>query len=784
MILYYLKTAFRNLLKHKYHTFLNVFGLALALFLVVLIALYSQKELSTNKFHNNAEDIYKVSGWGTPMALAPFLEKRIPEIEAITRMAGGMHYTRNIILDSNEKLEIKGIVLCDNSFFDVFTFPIIQGEHKTPLIDPHTAVLTESLAQKVFGHINVVGKKLKLDDGQLYTVSAIMKDPPHNSSLQFSVLVSIETWVKETNGAINDNWGNFTYETFARFNSNLNIPDLQQKIQNTITAEGKLKYEVEHVKLYSLEEVYFNKHLHSYFKRGDKGLINAIIIIGILILFLAIINFFNLSTARGIARSKEIGIRKVNGGNRRILISQFFTESILVAFLSMVIALAFINMLLPLFNNLTQSKFDYFHLQTFNQWLILVGGSIAVGILAGSYPALYLSSFKPVDVMKVTKIKSKGVATFRKSLTVFQFAVSIALIITTITVSKQVNYLENKDLGFDKDDLLCFYMNRSIYDKQQVLQEKLKSNPAFSSFSRTSGVVGNVDAGGKLITKYHGEEKEIWCKFLTVDSAFLNTFDIKLLQGHNFKAGEEGTIILNQAALKKLEIDNPLDLEVLVSFLDHEKVYEKVVGVVEDFSFMSLNYGIQPLAIRYNPQQTFVYNLQFNPKSFNSINEVVTDLKATLNEISPDEEVETFFLNEVLANIYQKEKFMRSMFMGCAIFAIIISCLGLLGMIIFSNARRIKEIGIRKAVGAEVSSILLLLIKSYVKWVGLAFVLAAPLTYYFINLWLRKYPFRTDLSWWVFAIGGIVTLLIAVLTVILQSYRAASRNPVKSLRYE
>jgi len=781
---YYIKTAFRNLIKHKYHTFLNVFGLALALFLVVLIALYSHKELSTNKFHNNAENIYKVSGWGTPMALAPFLEKRIPEIEAITRTAGGMYYSRNIILDSNEKLEVKGIVLCDNSFFDVFTFPIIQGEQNEPLINPYAIVLTESLAQKVFGHTNAVGKKIKLEGEELFTVTAIMKDPPHNSSLHFSALISAETWVKITHGSINDNWDNFTYETFARFNSNANIPDLQQKIQSTITAEGNLQYEVEHVKLYSLEEVYFNKRLQSHFKRGDKELVNAIIIIGILILFLAIINFFNLSTARGIARSKEIGIRKVNGGNRRLLIYQFFSESILVALFSMVIALAFINMFLPQFNNLTQSQFDYFHLQTVNQWLIFIGGSIAVGLLAGSYPALYLSSFKPVDVMKVTKIKTKGVATFRKSLTVFQFAVSIALIIGTITVSKQVNYLQNKDLGFNKDDLLCFMMNRSIYSKQQVLQEKLNSNPAFSSYSKTYGVIGNTDAGGKLKTLYRGEEKEIWCKFLIVDSTFLNTFDIKLLQGRNFKAGEEGVIILNQAALKKLDVENPLDLEVLVSFLDHEKVYEKVVGVVKDFNFMPLNHGIEPLAIRYIPQQTYMYNLRFNPKSFNSVNEILTNLKATLGEISPDEEVQTFFLNDHLANIYQKEKFMRRMFMACAIFAIIISCLGLLGMIIFSNARRIKEIGVRKVLGAEISSILLLLIKNYVKWVAIAFVIAAPLAYYLLSQWLTKYPFRTNLSWWIFTVGGLMTLIIAVSTVVLQSYRAASQNPVKSLRYE
>ncbi|MCT4645194.1 MAG: ABC transporter permease [Carboxylicivirga sp.] len=774
MIRYYLKTAYRNLIKDKLNTTLNILGFSIALTIVVLISIYAHKELSANQFHKDAESIYKISGWGTPNALAPFLEQRIPEIKAICRICGGDQWATRIQKEDKTMIDVKGIIYTDNSFFDVFTFPLlIPDNHKDLLTAPYCLVVTETFARRFFETTEVAGKTIDFQ-GRLFTIKGVVKDPPHNSSLQFTVLISLSTWEKQRGQALKDSWGNFSYETFAKFQSPVNKKELQSKIQETIRAEGNLQYEIEHVKLYTLKDLYFNSSLYSQFRRGNKKNVNSMIWIGIITLVLAIVNFFNLSTSQGITRSQEIGVRKVNGSSRMELIKQFLAEAFVISFISIFFALLLTNLVLPWFNELTISRFDSIYMQDWRHWLALISGSLLLTLLAGAYPALYLSAFKPVEVIKSEKHNSF----FRQTLIVFQFIVSIVLIIATLFISKQLNYLKTKDLGFEKESIFCVQLNQSIFKNYSTFSTRLKENPAILSISQTSGYLGNNDAGFRLKTLYNGEEREIWCKRFIADTSFLRTFDLSLVDQRMYNKNRPH-VFLNEEAIKQLQADSPFMLEV-----EQNNSYTELAGVVENFHFKSLKHGIEPLAVYINPNMWGIINIRFNPKSFQSVNELVEFCREIYADLSPNEEYQYDFLDDVLARSYDTERRFRLMVSIFSAFSIFISCLGLLGMIIFSNSRRTKEIGVRKVLGAESMSVMQMLIRDYSKWLLLSFVLGVPIAFYIMQKWLNTFPFRTTLSWWIFALAGLLVFAIASLTIVIQSLRTVNRNPVDSLRYE
>ncbi|TKG95808.1 FtsX-like permease family protein [Puteibacter caeruleilacunae] len=777
MLFYYLKLAYRNVVKHKLNSLLTIVGFGVALCLVILLSLYSYKELSTNHFHDEAKRIYKVSGWGTPNALAPFLEERIPEIESICRICGGPQLRQKLELNKDTQFEANGMIYTDNSFFDVFTFPVIAGNDENFLNDPYSIVLTQSLAKKLFGEEEALDREIKIG-GQIHTVKGIMKDPPHNSSLQFELVVSLKTWEKQGSGSLKDNWHNFSYETFAKFRAPVDKMALQEKIQKTITQEGNLQYEVEHVKLYSLMDVYFNPSLYSQFGTGNKKNVYSMIWIGVIILVLAIVNFFNLATSQGIFRGQEIGVRKVNGGMRSSLIWQFMGESFILAFVSMIIALLLTNIAIPWFNQVAQTRFDYLYLQDIYQWLALIAGTLTLTLLAGSYPAFYLSSFKPVEVIKSVKLKTKGVTIFRQVLIIFQFTASIILIVATLFISRQLNFLKTKDLGFEKESIMCIQLNMGLYNNYNTFISRLNQNPAISAISNTSGYIGTIDSGFRLETLYYGEEKEIWCKQIYADTAFLRTFDIEMIEQRQFNKANP-FILLNERAIKQLNVESPFGIEV-----KHGEDYHQIAGVVKDFHFKSLKHGIEPLTIFVRPVMWGLVNIRFNPKSYNSVAELVAFCRNLSEELAPNETFKYDFLDDVLARSYASESRFQLLISIFSVFAIFISCLGLFGMIVFSNARRTKEIGVRKVMGAKITTVLTLLIRDYTKWIILSFVIATPISFYLIMQWLSTFPFRTNLTWWVFALAGGITLSVALITVCIQSWRTAARNPVEALRYE
>lgn len=777
MIKYHLKIAYRNLIKNKVNTLLTISGFGLAVSLVILIALYSWKELSMNQFHHGAKNIYKVSGWGTPNALAPFLEERIPEIESIVRISGNR--AMEIIKEDNSSIRLTGFIYTEDSFFDVFTFPIISGNHSILLSKPYSVVLTETASQKLFGDINPIGKTIRTKE-QNYLVTGIMKDPPNNSSLKFNALVSLTSReAQQTSVKLKDDWGNFSFETFAKFRPPVNKEILTHKIQETIKEQGNLQYEVEHVKLYTLKDLYFNSNLFSQFRRGNEKNVKSMIWIGIAILLLAIINFFNLSTSQGITRAKEIGVRKVSGGKRTEIARQIIYESALLAFLSITLALVLVNLAIPWFNQISLSQFGFLYLQNWWQWVVLFGGTIVLALVAGSYPAFYLSSFKALDVIKVLKIKAGSVIVFRKALVVFQFSVTIVLIVAMLFITKQLNYLTTKNLGFEKDAILCIRPNQAIIKNYNAYAGLLQQNPGIMGISNTFGYIGNYDSGFKLFSKVLGEEKEIWCKQITTDTAFFKTFGVHVIEETSYDKNINH-IYLNQAAVHALGANSLQGIEIK----NRNETYTRVAGVTSNFHFRSLKNGVQPLMINIIPEMKGLINVRFNPKSYKSISELIKYCEEAQAKIAPNEPFRYDFLDDFLAQSYEAEKRFRTIITFLAFFAITISCLGLIGMVIFSNSSRTKEIGVRKVLGAKVSSILGMLISSYTKWIIVAFVISTPLGYFIMNRWLSNFPYRTNLNWWVFVLAGLITYLIAVTIVFAKSRKTATRNPVVALKYE
>lgn len=783
----HLRSALHAIRKHRYHSILNVLGFSFALAVVILIGLYAQRELSMNMFHRDSDRIYKISGWGCPYALAGVIADGVPEIEAITNITGGRYAVPVKLEGGKEVLAHDGFLSVNNSFFDVFSFPVIAGNRQMPLPDAGSAVLTRTLAHTLFGSDDPIGKTILMYGQTPYVVTAITEDVPLNSSIRYSVILPLnpqQPWgVGKT---LAQDWNSWKYEIFAKIRPGQNIDSLNTKIQRVVKANGNLQYEIERVVCYPLSDVYFNyADLFTSFKGGNHGQVMAMIWIGIIILLLAVVNFFNLSTASGMMRSKEIGLRKVNGATRGSLIFQFLAESVGITAIAMLLALLLVNVAIPFFSSFVGARYDFILMTYAWQWVLLVGGSLIVGTIAGSYPAFYLSATDPINALYTGRVRAGfGVLFFRKALIVFQLIASIGIIVCTLVISAQLNHLRTKDLGFDKEQILCIGMDETIYKQKQAFLSEVSALPFVQGISITPYVIGNVDQGTKMIADYQGEKKEIWCKVITIDTAFFSTFGIGMTQGHAPRSNEIGRFVLNESAMHALGVDDHEQLGVAIGADDPNTPTTPVVGVCKDFNFKPLKQGVEPLAVYLADIPAGLLNLRVDVQSIDDIEKVQNDLKAIYSKFNPKNPLEVELLDSYLAQLYSSEQRFKTIFTIFSVFAVLISCFGLFGLIIFSNARRKKEIGVRKVQGATTVQVVLLLIRSYLTYVGIAFVVAVPVSAYFMYHWLQGYPYRAEMNWWIFLLAGLISLSVVVLTVGFQSWRAATVNPVKSLKSE
>ncbi len=795
MFKYHLKIFWRNLLRFKLHLTINIIGFAIGISSFILILLYVYNELTVDKFQKNLNRIYKITLGDNFHTMAPFatiLKDKIPEIEKIVRldfhMGGGKSPLLRIIKGNETKtVRIKDIIYADSTFFDVFSFRIILGNAKTSLKEPNSIILTESTSRKIFGNDNPVGKTIEYigtnENPRLnYTVSAIIEDIPDNSSLKFNGIVSFNTLksIKPGGVDVDEDFGNWTYDTYVLTNSSGSIDELTGKT-NGIWLDYILKMRNIQPGSESSKE-YISGFVPlkdvTFYKNNKIKFIYLILFVGIIIIIIAIINFINLSISKASLRTKEIGLRKVAGSGRYELIKQFISESVILTFIAAFLALLVVSFLAPLFNEITGKPISFKLSQYPAGILLFISGTIIIGILAGIYPALFLSSHKPVDVFKNIRTGGNKISSIIKSLIVFQFVISIALIISTVTIFRQINYMKTGDMGFEKENIITCQLTQNIRNKYDAFKQKLLQNPDVIGVAASSGEWLSEQFHIGFTNEVNGSEKSYFA--MAVDPDFVNTIGLKVLKGRNFswdlETDKYKTVILNETAVKNFGLDNPLDFE-----MDLFDFKAKVVGVVKDFHNESFQKNINSLLLWYVPGYSYYLSIKVNSSN---IRETIRYISKQWEEFSPDIPFEFYFLDEKYNALYMDEDKFSMVISYFSIIAILIACLGLFGVVSFSADKRTKEIGIRKINGANIPEILFLLNRDFIIQVLIACLIAIPVAWYAIYRWLENFAFRTEISWWIFALAGLIALIIALATVSWQTWRAATRNPVEALRYE
>ncbi len=803
MIKNYLKIALRNLLKFKAYSFINVLGLAIGIAACMMILLYINDELSYDKFNTKADQIYRVHTDGklagheiniafSPQPLGETLVQDYPEVIQYTRLMPNrtmlIRYKDNVFNESN-------FFWADSTIFDVFTIPFIEGDPKTALTQPHTVVLTEKLAKKYFGKEDPMDKIMKFEDGTPYTVKGVVKNCPENAHFHYDMFASIASLgMRDTKFWINNNF--YTYillkkgvpgselaaklPEFARKYAGPQLKELFGASYEDLQKSGNA-YEFHMQPLTSI-------HLHSHLDyelepNSDIKYIYIFSIIALFILLIACINFMNLSTARSTLRSKEVGMRKVLGSNKSQLIKQFLAESILMTFIAVLVAVVLVEVFLPSFDHLAGKDLS---ISYFNNWLtipLLFLTVLVVGLLAGSYPAFFLSSFKPVTVLK-GKYNNSGSAWLRSGLVVFQFAISIILFIGTFVVYGQLKYVQQTNLGFDKDHVLVIQRAWALEKNADTFKNELKNNTHIVSASNADNIPGRIF--GQTVFKPEGSQspQQYILAIMSTGYDFAKTMKLKLLEGRYFSLEnptDSDAVVLNESAVKLMGIKNPLGKRIMYPGRTPEDNFLTIIGVLKDFHFESLHQKIRPLVITLDRGQTAYLPVRISPTD---VQGSVAFIEKEWKKFVPNKPFEYFFLNDDFNKLYQSEQKTGEIFTAFSVLAIFIACLGLFGLAAFTAERRTKEIGIRKVMGASIPGIVILLSKEFTKWVLLANIIAWPVAYYFMNNWLQNFAYRINPGLGTFLLSGVIALFIALITVSFQAVKVAVANPVNALRSE
>ena len=793
MIYNFLKIAVRNLQKHKLHSFINIFGLAVGMAATIIIASYVFFELSYDKHHKNYDDIYRiysvislpngesVEGPSTIGTVAPLIPEQIPEVNSSVRMTN----FREIEIEYNDKLFSNDKLLwADSNFFEVFSCEVISGNMETALTEDRSLVLTESIAKTYFGEEDAFNKVVLVND-KSYKITGIIKDFPINSHFHFDILGSFVTVCNSRYDITQDNGFNFyTYLLCPGFEPNKEqIEDKTNVLINKIATDrfGDMGLYVDSY-FQPIKDIHLKSN--SIFELGTNGNINNIYIfsaLAIFIILIAVVNFINLVTANSETRAKEIGLRKVMGACPNNLFRQFIGESILTSLFAFFLALGIAQLFIGLFSQLMDSPVVLPYWSNPVILIFILLAAIVIGFISGSYPALYLSRYLPVDALKGSKSSGGAKNTIlRKSLVVFQFTIAIFLLINLALLYKQATFLKTKELGFDKEHIVVANnFTKKIHSSFESLKADLLTNPNILSVTASQGVpgeLGNIEAAYKV---GDNATSSIAIHESRIQDDYLKTFGMQLVEGSDF-SNDMGTskekIILNQTAVKRLGLGDPLHKKV-VFFRDTLQV----IGVVKDFHFQSLHQEIAPLALTKRRNYFEVISIKI---SGNQVSETLKDIETAFAVVDPNNTFQYWFIDQNFAEMYFAEEKSNQLITYAAILAIIISMLGLFALTSFTISQKVQEIGIRKVMGASVSQIMRIFVTDLVKWVLVAGLVAFPLSYYSMTKWLEKFVYHTDISLWMFLFGGFLALIIAIATVSFISFKAAKANPVNSLKYE
>jgi len=802
MIKNYLKTAYRSLLKNKGFTLLNVLGLSIGLATCLLIVFYVKDELSYDKYNVNAGCIYRITedvklngthqiAAATEAPMLEALKGNYPQIEKSTRLippGDGLFMSPNkfYFRKGNENILEKKIILAESSIFDVFTLPMLYGKPTGALDAPHTAVITESTARKYFGQTNVVGKILTVNDTVNYKITGVIKDIPSQSHFHYDFLLSFASFPESH---VNS-WGYCSIHNYLLLKPGTDTKSLAASIQsiaikNSFSSSAwSTNGNYLHVILTPLLDIHLRSDsAYELEKCGSIMYVYIFSAIAVLVLVIACVNFMNLSTARSANRAREVGVRKVLGSARKYLIAQFLTESIMVTLVSAIIALALGWLLLPLFNQMANK-----HLAITPHsllWLlpVMLVVVLVVGALAGSYPAFFLSAFQPIAVLK-GKISTGFKNSFLRSfLVVFQFFISIGLIICTLVIYNQLKFINNKNLGFDRNQVLVI-KNTNVLGKQaKLLENEIKQmagvqNATLSLYQPTGDERLKT---GLFPDRTIDIKKDILTEFWSVDEDYINTMGLKLINGRNFSknmASDTAAMIVNEAFVRKYGAKDPLNKTLYRDSYGIQPYH--IIGVLKDFNYASLHNAVMPLALYYT-QDNGAISVRLHTADLTGL---MTQIENKWKQFSPNQEFSYSFMDEDFDATYRTEQRTGTIFICFTTLAILIACLGLFGLAAYAAEQRNKEIGIRKVLGASVSGIVRMLSLDFIKLVLISIVIASPVAWWAMNKWLENFAYRMNVQWWIIALAGFAAIFIAFVTISFQSIRAALMNPVKSLRSE
>jgi len=793
MLTNYFKIALRNLLRHKLFSGLNIFGLATGMACSILIFLWVKDETSYDKFNLNADRIFRFTEKGgeqewvtVPPALSNAVKSQIPTIKIVTRIAP----EHRMITIGTKKFDEKKIFYADSNFLQMFNYPLLKGNVKTVLSSAENVAITEDMAIKYFGNINdAIGKIIYIDNdikGTNLTVSGILKNIPANSHLQFDMLLSSALFDRTNRPEWG--WTNFVvYDYFQLQDAVKPTADVMRNIEKQST-EILMKNNPDFkVTLFtqSLKDI----HLHSHFMgdvegQGNIQYVKIFSLVAIFIIVIACINFMNLATAVSGQRAKEVGLRKTVGALRPQLIAQFIGESLLLSFISLLIALMIVFLMLPLFNQLANKSIS-FDLLNIKIILSLLGIATFTGLISGSYPAFFLSSFNPIKALKGTKLLHSQKSFLRNGLVVIQFAISVILIISTLVIYNQLQYIQKRNIGYDKENLLYMQMPMvgDLKNNKDAMIATLAKYPDISNYTFTDMLPTNLTEGASLLSWRGMDPKtQVEAYRLRVDENFVKTLGMQMVTGRFFskelKSSDTGYVV-NETTLKVmgLNANNAIGKIISISLEDR---WAPIVGVVKDFNFKKVQQPIEPLVMETNFGGGYVV-MRTTPTN---IQKVITTLQKTFGNVYGDYPFSYGFVNDDLAKMYITEQRMGSLFNIFSVLSIVISCLGLFGLATFATQKRIKEIGVRKVLGAGEAGIVALLSKDFIKLVAISLIVAFPIAWLAMNKWLDNFSYRINMKWWMFVAAGLGAIIIALATVSFQAIKAATANPVKSLRSE
>ncbi|UFH56957.1 ABC transporter permease [Spirosoma sp. KNUC1025] len=788
MIRNYVTVAFRNLIRNKAFSIINIAGLALGMACSLLILLWVQNERSVDGFHTNGKYLYQIyerqhfdgktqAGYETQGLLADELKRVIPEVE----YASSMEWNNPFTFQDGDNINKMEGTFSGADFFRMFSYPLVEGTPETAIAAPNSIAISRKMADQFFGSPEkAVGKLIRYENKEDFAVTAVFENVPANSSQQFDFLINWKAYVK-TNDWVH-NWGNYNPYTFIQLRPGADPAKVGAKIKDfTYRYKPKNNAFIEELIL----QPYPEKYLHSTFKNGqiDGGRIEYVRLfsfVAIFILLIACINFMNLATARSVKRAKEVGVRKAVGAARSALMGQFVGEAVLVTFFAMLVAVGLVVLILPAFNSLTGKQL-ILPLSQPAFWLTLLSLLLLTGFVSGSYPALFLSALNPVRVLKGSLRFSAGATNFRKGLVVFQFALSMLLIVGMIVMYRQMNYIQTKNIGYNRENLIYIPLEGELGKKFTLFKEESSQMPGILSISRMRGTPTLISHHtGDFVWPGKDPNQAISFADETVGYDFVKTMGLSLKEGRDFsKAFSTDSVgfLVNETALSKMGYKNPIDKP-----LSWGQRQGKIIGVLKDFHFTSMHQTIEPLIVRLDEKREWGTILVRTEAG--KTKEALAGLAKVSNELNPNFPFTYQFSDLEFTRLYQSEQIVSQLANYFAILAIFISCLGLFGLATFTAEQRTKEIGVRKVLGASVTSVVTLLSRDFLKPVLLAILITTPLAWYVMNQWLIGFAYKITIEWWMFALAGGLAIGIALLTVSFQSLKAALSNPVKSLRSE